>query len=202
MKRLLKIVLWIFAGLIGIVLLTGLFTQTGLFKSYLKDLAVDELNKLIEGKVSIDEIRGNLFSNLEVHDLSIILDNDTLLFLPEMNLSYDLFALLNDHIRIHQFEIIRPKFNLEKDSSGTWNVARLMSPDLETETITSETEEPFGFTISLDSFLFDDGTFNLKTDEPHIPGQVYHLDINLKGLYSEDEIQLVLDSLSFQTVHP
>ena len=69
MKRLLKLLTWVFILLVGLILIVGLFTQTALFKSYLKDFAVDELNGLLEGEVSIGELKGNLFTNLEIQDL-------------------------------------------------------------------------------------------------------------------------------------
>jgi translocation and assembly module TamB len=202
MKKLLKIITWTFVILFGLILLAGLFTQTGLFKSYVKDFVVDELNNLLEGQVSIGEINGTLFTNLEIHNLVLSQANDTLLNVPEINLSYNPFALFNDEIRVHYLNIIEPHFYLAEDSVGTWNVTQLISKNDEPDTLASSQGEPFPFKIKLMSFILQEATANLNTTEPLIPDRVSHFNINFSGFYSDDEIRILLDSLSFQTGQP
>jgi len=202
MRKIIKILTWVMVILIGIILLAGIFTQTPLFRTWLKNFAIDELNDILEGEASIGEINGNLFSNLEIHNLLLTNDNDTLLILPEIHLSYNILALLNDEISVHDFKIINPSLNLIEDSTGIWNVTRMISTNMESDTITFTTEEPFGFMISLNSFSLYGGTVDFGINEPLIPKKVSQLNINLNGHYKSDELRLILDSLSFQTNYP
>ena len=202
MKRLLKITLWILASLIGIILLAGLFTQTGLFKSYLKDFVVDELNNLLDAEVSINELKGSLLTNFEIHDLVLNQAGDTLLTIPELHLSYNLLSLLDDKISVNQLKIIRPDFYLAEDSGGVWNVTKLISSDDEQDTESSLEEEPFGFQIIVNSFILQEASVNLFTHESLIPERISHLNTNLSGFYSDDDIRILLDSLSFKADKP
>jgi len=202
MKKLLKILAWITVVFWGIILLTGLFTQTTLFKSYVRNLAVEELNGILEGDVSIGEIKGNLFSRLEIHDLVLTLEMDTLLVLPELNLSYNLLALLNDKIHVYELNMTKPSFDLSEDSSGTWDFDRLIAARVDSDTITPSNGESFGLIVSLDSFSLLNGTAEIKTDEMIIPKMTSDLNIALGGTYSTNKMWIKLDNLSFRTNQP
>jgi translocation and assembly module TamB len=202
MKRLLKILIWTIMVFTGLILLAGLITQTSIFRSYLKDFTAEELNKLLEGKISIGKLDGNLFRNLEIIDLVLTFETDTLLVLPKLDVSYDLLSLIDDEIHVYHLKIIQPEINLQEDSSGVWNISRLFPADEENDSTTSFEGKPFGFKILLGSVTLNNASVYLDTNDPLIPDQISQFNFQLKGRYGQEEIYLVLENLSFQTDKP
>jgi len=202
MKQLVKISIWVVTILVGIILLVGVFTQTPLFRTWLKDFAVSEVNDILNAELTIGNIDGNIFSNLDIHNLLLSDKDDTLLAISELHLSYNLLALLNDKINVHQLIIDGPEIHISEDSSGIWSFSKLISNDATPDTASSENDGPFGFIISVDSFALLNGKAKIKSNNSLIPKDISQLNINLNGLYSSNKIHLNLDSLSFQTEHP
>ena len=202
MKQLVKISIWVVTILVGIILLVGIFTQTPLFRTWLKDFAVSEVNDILQGELAIEKIDGNLFSNLNIHNLLLSDKNDSVLIISKIHLSYNLLDFLNDKIEVHQLTIDDPEIRVSEDSLGIWNFSKLISNDTISDTTISENDSPFGFIISVDSFSLLNGTAKIKSNNNLIPKKISQLNINLNGLYSSNEIHLNLDSLSFQTEHP
>ena len=202
MKKIIKISIWIITIFLGLILLIGIFTQTPLFRTWLKNIAVSEVNSILQAELSIEEIDGNIFGDLTIFNIFLLNNDDTLLVIPELHLSYNLLSLLNRHINIHQIFIDRPLVHVSEDSSGTWSFDKLISKSTTPDTITKENETPFGYIISVDSLILRDATANIETVNTIIPKKVSQLDLNLNARYSAEEVQINLQNLAFETEQP
>ncbi|MDP2038580.1 MAG: hypothetical protein Q8L04_14450, partial [Ignavibacteria bacterium] len=56
------------------------FTQTKTFRELLREKVIALVNEEINGKLNIEKIDGTLLTSLYLHNTSIVVDNDTLLF--------------------------------------------------------------------------------------------------------------------------
>jgi len=205
MRKLLKIVTWLAATLIALILIAGVITQSSFFRDWLKDFALSELNNNLDAELSIEQIEGNLYSNLELQDVLFTSGFDTIAAVPMINLSYDILALLDNEIIVHELNIHDPKINLLQDSKGTWNISKVMSPDstdFEVDTLVSDDEGPFPFTIVIESFGIMNANAKIGSNEKMLPETITDLNINIGGIYSADMLQINLDSLSFYTEKP
>ncbi|WP_016777599.1 hypothetical protein [Anaerophaga thermohalophila] len=66
MNKLVKYILFVFAGLIALLILLLLFTRTAMFRHIVKEQVVKMANRELGGKVEIDRLEGNFFSHLSV----------------------------------------------------------------------------------------------------------------------------------------
>ncbi len=203
MKKVFKILLWMLISLIGLILIAGLITQTSFFKGWLKDIAVSELNQILNANTSIGEIEGNLFSNLVIQDVLFIMENDTLGSVEEIYISYNLFKFLSDEIHVNALTIKYPRFFLSEDSVQGWNVTNVIHQDESLpDTLSPEEKEPFQLKIVIDSFNLQDGYAEIKANDDLISEKISNLNLKLNGLYCTDSLAIQLDNLAFQSERP
>ena len=56
-----------------LILLLGLFTQTGLFRDWLRGVIVETANQSLAARLDVGELDGNLITNVTVSNISIAL---------------------------------------------------------------------------------------------------------------------------------
>src|SRR5690606_34648526 len=94
-------------GIIFLVLVTLLLIQTEPAKRKIARVAETEVNKLLNGNLSIGKIEGNFFTGLSLQNVLLTLENDTLAQIEEIKASYNLWPLLRNTLDIYSAEIIR-----------------------------------------------------------------------------------------------
>jgi translocation and assembly module TamB len=156
----------------------------------------------VEGRISIGNIDGILFNEVGIYNLLWTLDDDTLILLPELSVSYNPLALLREEISINYLDIHDPHIKLSTDSSGVWNFSRFISKSGNPDTVISSIDNSFGLKVRLKSFNLHNASVSLNTNEPLIPKKVSGLNIKLNGEYQPDHILIDLESLSFHTESP
>jgi len=194
-----------FASLVGIgifLLLAGLFTQTSLFRNWLKVYAVEQINELLNGDISIGEIDGSLFTDIKIRNLLISQDDDTLLQVGDITIAYDPFALLRDTIKVHVLSISNLAAGLSQDTAGIWNVSQLMKKDTLPKTSIEKIEESFPYTILLESFRLYGTRVKIQTQNEIIPKHLSELFVGAHGFYNSGRFEISLDSLAFQSTRP
>ena len=101
MRTWLKIIIYCIITITLLLTVLVLFTQTQIFKNWLKNRIVAEANKNLNATLSIGKIQGNLFTHFQISDIllfntsthSIALSDgislpDTILTLPELTINF------------------------------------------------------------------------------------------------------------------
>src|SRR5690606_27433158 len=102
------------------------------------------------------------------NDVLFTYENDTLAFIPEVDLRYNLLSLLDGTVNIHSALINNPNIFLEQLNDSVWNVQKLMKPgDQAPDTSTSET-----MNISLSSFIITEGRIVINSPDTIIPATI------------------------------
>src|SRR5690606_12536285 len=123
-----------------LVLLLFLFIQTRPGKNMIAGIAEKQIPKIVNGNLNIGKLGGNFFAHLSLNDVLFTYENDTLAFIPEVDLRYNLLSLLDGTVNIHSALINNPNIFLEQLNDSVWNVQKLMKPgDQAPDTSTSET---------------------------------------------------------------
>jgi translocation and assembly module TamB len=204
MKRWIKIICRLFLGLITILLILLLFTQTGAFRNILKNFVIRQAqNSLIDVEVSIDHLEGNLFREITVHNLTLIHHaKDTLISLEKARATYRLSGLLKKNLLIGSIQLKNPKIQLSQDDDGDWNVLNILP--VPADTLPEENPKPFLKNLRIDMLSLENGNIIIsnKQDLTFLPEKIRHLQIRTELFFSDDSLQATVKDLSFQTSSP
>ncbi|MDZ7764985.1 MAG: AsmA family protein [Melioribacteraceae bacterium] len=147
MKRFLKILGYFFLTIFVLVLLALLFTQTGWFSSIVKEKVEGIANENLNGNLSIGEIDGSFFSSIEIIDLRIEQNNETVFYTKKIDVNYNLFGLLSSTIDINTAIIDSFYVHLIQINDSTWNINSLIK-----QTEEDTTSAGVGWDIVINSF--------------------------------------------------
>lgn len=155
----LRILLYGFIAIFGLVILTLVFSQTGLFRSFVRNQVVSIANEQLNAVLSVEEIEGNFFSNLTLKNVKLSLGDTSVVAFDELALSYDALAVLDDQVIVHEVRLVRPRINVQSDSAGNINLLRIAKPG-EPEPpapVDSSAKALGGFDIRVDALIIEDG---------------------------------------------
>lgn len=187
-------------GIIFLVLVTLLLIQTEPAKRKIARVAETEVNKLLNGNLSIGKIEGNFFTGLSLQNVLLTLENDTLAQIEEIKASYNLWPLLRNTLDIYSAEIIRPKIFLKQVNDSVWNVQQIVKPG--TETPEDEPKSTGNFNIRLPVFRLVNGLIRTETQDTVIPQRIENLNTELSVSWTKNQQQARLKQFSFSTKKP
>jgi hypothetical protein len=219
LTKVLKIFLWISGALLFLLAGIFIFIQTDTFNRLALNYAVDKLNESWEQKdsrISVNSLKGNIFSGLILDSGYIITDQDTILKFNSIDIKYDVWGLLDHQIRLDNVVLNTPVINLTgvKDSTENliWNFSRLFSTSSETDTASSS----FDWDITLNKLKIENGYIRTKVEGNDIvlsakesiqrknkfdPENLIISDLNLElnGKYFRDSKKISLNNFSFNS---
>ena len=120
-KRVFKYLLIITAGIILLVILFLIFTQTAPFRRMVKNQVIKIAESKLNTQLEIDQIDGNFYSNLEFVDVSISKNNNAIVSFSSLKLNYNLWALRNRQIVADTVILKNPSFNIRQEPDSIWN---------------------------------------------------------------------------------
>lgn len=179
-RRALKIFLYLFITLFVLVIVTLLFSQTGLFRSFLRSQVVSIANEQLNAVLSVEEIEGNFFSNLTLKNVTLSLGDTSVVAFEELGLKYDAFAILDDQVLVHEIRLVRPKIYVASDSLGNMNLQRIAKPgEPKPPAPVDSLAKPLGgFDIRIDALIIEDG--NIVYDSEALLANLSKLNLNLQ----------------------
>ncbi|MCC6866597.1 MAG: translocation/assembly module TamB domain-containing protein [Ignavibacteria bacterium] len=212
-----RLVLIFFALLLFITLLLS-FTQTSLFRNWLKSYAVDTINEHFAEKmstISIGEIDGNFFSELVVKDALIKIKNDEMVKFDFVKIKYNIFGLLDKHIDVDEVVLQNPSANFFKvvtnKGDTTWNIIYLF----ESAKDTVEKSEEFDWKIDVKRLRINNLNYIMYGAMPYNASVLNNIkqekslttenlkigsfNFEAKAEYDKNAIKLWIDQLSFNT---
>ncbi len=198
-KKVLKYLLIVTAGIFLLMLLFLLFTQTALFRKVVKDKFTEFAASQWNVQIEIEQIDGNFYSNLELLDVSISKNSDTLLSFSSLKLDYNVLDLRNRQITADTILLKNSSINIWQNPDSTWNFIELFGT---TNKSASKEKQPFKFVINANYVAIKNGSISASTFVDLIPTSLTGLNIEVDGMYRTNEILANLRELNFQTVDP
>lgn len=131
------------------------FTGTDFGRERVRRFAVDQLNGMVNGTVSIGAIEGNLLGGATLLDF-VILDSAGAPFVSAERASvrYSVRDLLGQRIALHDVALVRPIIVLDMPPGGDWNYERIFAGD---DPSSPDTTPGFGDWISLTDVTVTNG---------------------------------------------
>src|SRR5689334_19315935 len=125
MRRTLRIVAFVGTLLIGIVALALIVSQTPWFKDWLRKYAVRQAGQYLNGTISIGSLGGNLFTGVQLGDISIDVNGEHVLTLQRVEVKYSIGQLTSQGVTVASIRVEKPFVLLRRDEGG-WNLGRLV----------------------------------------------------------------------------
>src|SRR5579864_2737942 len=122
---------WLHAVLLALTLIVGaaaaaiIVSQTAWFKGWLRGYIVRQANQLLNGTVSIERLRGNLFFGVELHNVAISTDGVPVVAVSDLALDYNVFHIVARGLTVNTIRLERPVVHLKREGD-TWTLSKLM----------------------------------------------------------------------------
>ena len=122
-KKIRRVVLIVFASLIGLVLLLYGLLWLPPVQQKIKDIVLKEVMKMTNNQISIGKLHFRPFNKLKLDRVyASDFKGDTLLYAETLSASFDLFKILKDELLIKGVELDNFLININKDSiEGDFN---------------------------------------------------------------------------------
>lgn len=196
-KLTLKILGWILAGIIILILAALLLIQTAFVKRQIVRIAENQVNKNLYAVLSVGKLRGDFLTHLEMDNVLLTsLDRDTIAYVPAIHLGYRLWPLLKGEIWVKKILFDQPYINLVQMSDSSWNVANIVKPSADTSTFV------FNMLLRLEEVKINDGSVRIDAVDTIFPRAVKNWYVDLSGDYRTDSIHADLKDFRFVTVDP
>ncbi len=165
-KKGFKISLWIFGSVILLIIFLFVFIQTDLFNKYALEYTLNELNtsqQPRENKIHAESIDGNILSGIKLNKGDVTVRGDTLLAFNYLEVSYNLWGLLDKRITVDKLVLSDPVFSGSRIKSGDstiWNFENLFGPS-EPDTMPSS---PFDWDVNVENLKIENGFIRVSGD--------------------------------------
>ncbi|MBD3258969.1 hypothetical protein GF377_11090, partial [candidate division GN15 bacterium] len=203
MPKKIKIPFLIIFGLVLLLVVAVLLTQTPQFKNWLAGYVEDLANESLSARISIGRLEGNLFTNMTLRDVALTQATDTVFFSPRIHAEYDPIEFLYSNIHVEQLVIDSPFIHAVEDADG-WNLANLTStePSAEGDTTEASGNGALGYDVYLDELRLVDGRVRVMSANASIPDRIDSLKLVLSGEYTDDTWTVDLRDFRFAARSP
>lgn len=184
-----------------VLVIAVLVSQTSWFRDWLRRYAMREAAQLVDGQLVIGRIDGGLCGGVQLHDVHIDRNGETLVALDTLTLEYGLLDFVREGVVIRTVELVAPRIALRRDGD-TWNVATLL-----VEQAPSDPDAPRA-TFRVDSITLRDGLVTI--DDPTcpagtagcLPARVENVQAMARLASTVDALDVELQQASFDTSEP
>ena len=155
-----NIFVYAFVGIFMLLMVFFGISQTSIFKNWLRDTVVEIVNEGINGKLSIEEIDGTIFTSLLIKNVTLTsLKNDTVVSAGNIELRTSPLKILFKNIYVRKFELKDATVRLVEEEDGQLNLLKIFPPSDEPEDTTSS---KFPFSIEVADFAMTNVDFSLQ----------------------------------------
>jgi autotransporter translocation and assembly factor TamB len=196
-RRALQVVAILCTLLIGAASLTLIVSQTAWFKDWLRGFIVRQADGYLNGRLTIGRLGGNLFFGVELENIDVTLDGQSVIAVKDIGLQYNAFDFLGGGVRLDSIRVNGPVVRLEKAGDG-WNLGQLVKKQ-EKE---ADREGP-GRPISIDEVGITDGSFFIEgkigPSNLDLPSRIERLNATLGFEYDPVNYTVRIGHLSFRS---
>ncbi|HKA56967.1 MAG TPA: translocation/assembly module TamB domain-containing protein, partial [Candidatus Binatia bacterium] len=153
-------------GLITSLLLAlvaaGLYMRTARFQDWARTRTVAILRDSLNGEVSIERISGSIWSEIVIHNLSVIQNGVEVLSVPRLAVTVHLLSqaasfLSSSTMHVSAVTLTTPVVRLVQDPHTGWNISTLVKPPK------AAPQEPSTFRLFLDHLGLERGEVVVRT---------------------------------------
>ena len=200
-----KILISIVTSIVIILAAIPILLQNSKIQNYIAQAVTKELSHKLKSKVTLGEIEYKLFNTVRINNLYVEdLEQDTLLFVNELNANFDFWKLLKSKIIFSSIEINKLRANLKVDTSGKTNLDFVIKAFQKPQTNDSLNIEYKIREIKInDSYLSYSKQNGLRTRADNIVNfdSLQLHDINARitlNVFTKDTLSADITSLSFR----
>lgn len=135
--------IWLFAICLILFFLFLGFSQTSTFRNFLKSQITNNVNSSINGELYIENLNGTVFTTIELNNVHLVVNTDTLLKAEMVDIKTSPLDLLIKKITARNITIRNGYLALLQDSSGRWNT-QLTDPSEDTTAVLKDTSDSGG----------------------------------------------------------
>lgn len=196
-KKIGKIIGRVMLSLLALILLVVIALQIRPVKNFIADTAVSLANKALDAELAIGRLNGNFFNGLELEDVLLKKDNDTVGFIPSLKLKYKLLPLLRKNIIVNSIEIEKPVFYVTQYADSTWNFQKIVKENPDTTA-----SEPFSMVLDMEKITISNGKIYINALDTIIPRKVDSLFTDIAFYMKKESMDINLRTFAFQTQKP
>lgn len=153
MRRTARVVGFALTGVIALVCLALIASQTPWFRNWARGYVVRSSDRFLNGELTIGRLEGNLFTGAVLHDLAIAMDGERVIAARRAEIDYNLSDLVSSGVVIDSIRLFEPSIVVRRDERGL-NLGRLI------KTQPRDPNAP-GRTVTLSDVQISDGTVAL-----------------------------------------
>jgi autotransporter translocation and assembly factor TamB len=124
-RRLLQVVAVVVTLIIGVTAMAAIVAQTTWFKEWLRAFIVRQAADYVNGELSIGRLDGNLLSGVELEDIRITMDDQTVVEIKDVGLDYNILTFLRGDVVLDDIRVNQPVIRVQKTLDG-WNILHLI----------------------------------------------------------------------------
>ncbi len=201
----------LFAGLV-------VFTQTQIFKNWIKDKIVNEANKNLNARLSIGKIQGNLLTHFQISNVLLMNGRtdsirpgrmesvlpDTILSLPDLTINFSPARILKKEIVIKLFVLNSLRFRLCQLPDSSWNVEHLVISKPDTAARAPEPSQPMKWQIDLNDMTLKNGRIDLfpLSESLIISHRIDNINTQASLTYDRNGLKADLKNLRLKSQQP
>ena len=201
LKKILKIIGWSFLTVFVVVVLVGLFSQTGLFKSWVRDTIVKQANSSLNARLSIAKIDGNLVQSFAISNIALFAEKDTLLTVANVFVKIQPIQLLFKRIVVDVVAVENLNLYLKEMDNGGWDLQNLTKQDAEKDTTTVESI-PFNWTVIVENVQLQNFNAFINSSRSTVPQSVQDFNASLSLTVMPQGLYVHLQDLSCKALTP
>lgn len=200
-RRSLQVVAFVCTLVVGVASMAAIVTQTAWFKDWLRGFIVRQASPYVEGQLSIGRLDGNLFFGVELEDVDIRVDGQSVVGVEDVALDYDAFSFIRGSVVLDDIRVNKPVLRLVRTEDG-WNLVRLFKAR------TPDPDEPKNRRpIEIGELGISDGTLLVEdrvvgTAGVSAPARIEGLDASLGITSDEDELVVEVEHVSLRAQSP
>jgi translocation and assembly module TamB len=147
-KRWWRFPVYVSLGVMCLVLLALAVTQTGWFKTKVREAIENAVSEKLNASFTIEKLHGSLFTSLQLDNMVLFREADTILHIDQLRAVYSFWPLLSRKVLLDSVALRNPMLRLRQFENGEWNVANLFVEDTKAApTSAQESGLPFDMTV-------------------------------------------------------
>ncbi|MGF7138450.1 translocation/assembly module TamB domain-containing protein [Roseimarinus sediminis] len=198
--HILKVILILVKTMLVLLLLMALFSQTKTGKRKIIQQSEKYASQLINGRLEIGELKGNLLTGFSLHNILLTGSEDTIAQVASIDISYHLAPLFRRSIVIESIHIDQAYLHLSQNKDSLWNFNQLLLPSSPNDSSEEKTIPEFSFQIN--QFRLLAGNIRLNALDTLLPQAIENIGLlfSLEGNSKQQKLQL--QSFSFSSLSP
>src|SRR5260370_34790161 len=162
MTRLWRIIGWVLAGVVGLVLVVAaavvIFSRTARFNDLLRARLVSYLAQTYRGEIAIGSIEGSVWGSLTLRDIEVRHGGSDIVSISQLRVGYQILPALRRTLVLSAIAVIKPELHLARDSDGRWNLLAAIA-----ERNPSPPSPPSDITIALRRLAIEQAAVSVTT---------------------------------------